>query len=166
MTHAPFPVTAQSLSDMPDRADLIGRSGLDFMQDILAGKLAAPPICDTLGFTLSAVAPGRVTFEGTAGFGALNVMSGVHGGWYGAILDSAMGCAVMTLLDKGHIYTTLEYKINITRALPSGTPAIATGLTQHGGRRTAVATGELRGKTCGKLFATASTTCLIMDAPG
>ena len=165
MTDTPSPFTAQTLDDMPDMAALLGRSGLQFMRDIISGHLSAPPIGKTLGFKPVSADPGRVVFEGQAGFGALNPMRGVHGGWYGAILDSCMACAVMTLIDKGQIYTTLEYKINITRALPMDTPVIATGTTQHGGRRTATAVGELRGKEDGKLYATGSTTCLIMDGP-
>lgn len=153
---------AQSLEEIADRNALLSRSGLQFMRDVLAGKLPVPPIGPTLGFAPVLVEPGRVDFEGAPGFGALNPMRGVHGGWYGAILDSAMGCATMTLLERGQVYTTLEFKVNITRALPVGMVAVATGLVQHGGRRTAVATAELHGKKDGALYATGSSTCLIM----
>ncbi|MEM7075924.1 MAG: PaaI family thioesterase [Pseudomonadota bacterium] len=153
---------ATSADQLPDRDALLSRSGLDFMQDILAGRLAVPPIGASLGFTLAEADQGRVVFEGAAGLGALNPMGGVHGGWYGAILDSCMGCAVMTLLERGQIYTTLEYKVNITRALPMDTAARAIGTISHAGRRTAVAQGELRGVEDGKLYATGSSTCLIM----
>ncbi len=166
MPQTPPPPAARTLDDLPDRDALLGQSGLEFMRAILAGQLPNPPIGDTLGFRVVAADPGRVTFEGTPAFGTLNPMRGVHGGWYGAILDSCMGCAVMTLLARGQIYTTLEYKVNITRALPLGMTARATGTTQHGGRRTATAAGELRGKEDGKLYATATTTCLIMDGTG
>jgi uncharacterized protein (TIGR00369 family) len=86
----------------------------------------------------------------------------VHGGWYGTILDSCMACAVMTTVPKGAVYTTLEYKINIVRAIPVGTPVIATGVVDHAGRSTGVATGRIEGVD-GKLYATGSTTCLIMQ---
>ncbi|MEQ8899564.1 MAG: PaaI family thioesterase [Roseovarius sp.] len=160
----PRPHTAQTLDDLPDMDDVLSRSGLEFMQDMLSGQLSGPPIGATMGFTLTSVEPGRVIFEGTPEFNVTNPMRGVHGGWYGAILDSALGCAVMTMLPKGQIYTTLEYKVNITRAVPTGTPVRAVGQVSHAGRRTGVATGELRGIDNGKLYATASTTCLIMDA--
>lgn len=155
--------SARTIEELPDKAAILGRSGLAFMQDMVAGRLAGPPIGDTLGFAPVLAEHGRVVFEGAAGFGALNPMRGVHGGWYGAILDSCMGCAVMTLLERGKVYTTLEYKINITRALPLHMPVEAVGRVTHGGRRTAVATGEVRGKQDGKLYATGSTTCMIMD---
>ena len=160
----PQPHVAQTLDDLPDMADLLSRTGLEFMQDVLAGKLSGPPIGATMGFHLAHVERGRVVFEGTPDFTVTNPMRGVHGGWYGAILDSCMACAVMTTLPKGQIYTTLEYKVNITRAVPLGTRMKAVGEVSHAGRRTGVATGELRGIDDGKLYATASTTCLVMDA--
>ena len=164
MSDTPTPFTAASLDQMPDMDALLSRTGLDFMRDMIAGRLSAPPIGATLGFTALSADPGHVVFEGTPGFASLNPMRGVHGGWYGAILDSCMACAVMTTLPKGQIYTTLEYKVNITRAVPLGTRMEAVGEVSHAGRRTGVATGELRGVDDGKLYATASTTCLVMDA--
>jgi len=156
---------AKTLDELPDMADLTGRSGLEFMQDILAGRLAGPPIGATLGFCPVSVAVGEVAFEGVPEFAVTNPMRGVHGGWYGAILDSCMACAVMTMLARGQVYTTLEYKVNITRAVPLGLRVRAVGKVAHAGRRTGVASGELRGLEDGKLYATGSTTCLIMDAP-
>lgn len=153
---------AQTIDDLPDLSELLNRSGLEFMQDMVSGRLAGPPIGNTLGFKPVFAEHGKVVFVGSAGFGSLNPMRGVHGGWYGAILDSCMGCAVMTLLEKGQIYTTLEYKVNITRALTLDTPVEAIGVIDHAGRRTAVASGELRGKSDGKIYAKATTTCLII----
>jgi len=78
------------------------------------------------------------------------------------LLDSCMACAVMTKVPQGSIYTTLEYKVNLTRNIPLGTEIIAIGQTDHAGRTTGVAHGEIRGAQDGKLYATGSTTCLIM----
>ncbi|UXX82726.1 PaaI family thioesterase [Roseovarius pelagicus] len=164
MTNTPH--TARSLDDLPDIDALLARSGLEFMQDILAGNISGPPIGATLGFTIATVEQGRVTFAGTPQFAVTNPMRGVHGGWYGAILDSCMACAVMTHVPRGSFYTTLEYKVNLTRAIPLGTDVIAEGLVSHAGRSTAVATGEIRGRDDGRLYASGSTTCMIMVAPG
>ena len=109
---------ATSLEELPDWADLTSRSGLEFMQAILDGQLAGAPIWQTLGLTLTDVRDGSVTIDGTPEFNALNPMRGLHGGWYGTLLDSCMACAVMTKTPRGSIYTTLEYKVNITRAIP------------------------------------------------
>ena len=115
------PHVAETLEDLPDMTDLLSRSGLEFMQDILSGKLSGPPIGATMGFELTSVEKGRVVFSGTPEFHVTNPMRGVHGGWYGTLLDSCMACALMTMLQKGQHYTTLEYKVNITRAIPLGT---------------------------------------------
>ena len=155
---------AGSMEELPDQGDVLSRSGLEFMQDVVAGVLAGPPIGHTLGFWPLEAVRGRVVFEGTPGFDATNMMRGTHGGWYGAILDSCMACAVMTEVPKGAYYTTLEFKVNITRAVPVGMAVRAVGTVQHAGRSTGVAVGEVRGVEDGRLYATGSTTCIIMQA--
>jgi uncharacterized protein (TIGR00369 family) len=154
--------TASHIDDLASLDDLLQRSGLAFMQDMVAGRLPGPPIGATLGFRPVLAEDGRVVFEGTPEFNTLNPMRGVHGGWYGAILDSCMACAAMTKVPQGSVYTTLEYKVNITRPLPLGTEIECTGLVDHAGRSTGVAHGEIRGLADGKLYATGTTTCIIM----
>lgn len=102
-------------------------------------------------------------FRGAPKFDVTNPMGTVHGGWYGTLLDSSMACAVMTAVPKGAIYTTLEYKINIVRSIPIGTEIDCIGIIDHAGRSTGVAHGEIRGVENDKLYATGSTTCIIMD---
>lgn len=137
-------------------------SGLEFMQGILAGEIPSAPISKTLNYRLVHVSDGKVIWRGTPEFSASNPFGAPHGGWYATILDSAVACAVMTKVPKGSVYTTLELKLNITRAAPLGTDLEATGTVQHAGRSTGVAVGEVRGVEDGKLYATASTTCIIM----
>ncbi|KAJ56547.1 thioesterase [Actibacterium mucosum KCTC 23349] len=153
---------AQSPDQVLPQSELLKISGLDFMQGILDGKIAGPPICRLMNFHLASVAKGEVVFEGAPEFAASNPIGSIHGGWYGTVLDSCMACAVMTTVPQGSFYTTLEYKVNITRAIPVGMAMRATGRIQHGGRRTGVADGALRGLDDGKLYATGTTTCLIM----
>ena len=147
---------------MPGMDDLLSRSGMEFMQDMIAGRLPGPPIGATLGFAPVSVEEGR---------GGVRRRAAVHchqpderGAWrlVRAILDSCMGCAVMTRVPRGSVYTTLEYKVNITRAIPLGTRVRAIGTVDHAGRSTGVASGEIRGIDDDKLYATSSTTCLIM----
>ena len=154
--------TATSPQDLPDLDKTLSMSGLEFMQAILKGDIPQPPISTVLNYSLDTVESGKVIFRGTPEFEHTNPMGGVHGGWYGTLLDSCMACAVMTVVPKGSIYTTLEYKVNLTRGIPLGTEILATGWTDHAGRTTGVAHGEIRGVTDGKLYATGSTTCLIM----
>ncbi len=144
--------------------DILSMSGLEFMLGMLEGRIGRPPISAGLNYRVSEVSDGRVVFTGTPLVDHTNPMGSVHGGWYGTLLDSCMGCAVMTKMPKGSYYTTLEYKVNITRAIPLGTRVNAVGTIQHAGRTTAVARSELRGAEDGRLYATGSTTCLIMMA--
>ncbi len=159
-----MPYAAQSPDQLTPRDKILSMSGMEFMQRLLKGEIAGAPIAGTLNLNLLEVDDGRVVFSGTPEFGALNPSGAVHGGWYGTLLDSALGCAVMTKVPKGSIYTTLEYKVNITRAIPPGMLAHCTAWTDHAGRSTAVAHGEIRGADDGKLYATGSTTCIIMNA--
>ncbi|MDW3183828.1 PaaI family thioesterase [Roseobacter sp.] len=153
---------AKSPADLLTQADVLSMSGLEFMQGILAGRHPGPPIGETMGYTLHTVSDGRAVFRGTPEFHVTNPMGTVHGGWYGTLLDSAMACAVMTKVPRGSVYTTLEFKINITRNIPLGTTIDCIGEIDHAGRSTGVAHGEIRGVEDGKLYATGSTTCIIM----
>lgn len=153
---------ANSLADLLSLDDVLTMSGLEFMQGILEGRNPAPPISAPMGYSLHEVSDGRVVFRGTPEFDVTNPMGTVHGGWYGTLLDSSMACAVMTRVPRGSVYTTLEYKINITRAIPLGMTIDCIGTIDHSGRSTGVASGEIRGVEDGKLYATGSTTCIIM----
>lgn len=153
---------AKSPEDLLSQAEVLGMSGLEYMQGILDGTNPGPPIGQTLGYTLHAVGDGRAVFRGTPEFNVTNPMGTVHGGWYGTLLDSAMACAIMTRVPRGSVYTTLEYKINITRAIPLGMEIECVGIVDHSGRSTGVAHGEICGVEDGKLYATGSTTCIIM----
>lgn len=159
----PEQFVARSPADLPRPEEFGALSGLDYMRAILEGRMAGAPIAGVMNFRLHLVEEGRVAFRGTPAFEHLNPMGGVHGGWYGTLLDSALGCAVATTLPAGKLYTTLEYKVNITRALKPGTLIEAEARVSHAGRSTAVAEGWLRGVEDGKLYATASTTCIIMS---
>ena len=156
---------AQSIKDLPDMDYVLSRTGLELMQDIVDGKISGPPIGATLGFYPILAEEGKVIFEGTPQFDVLNPLGTVHGGWYGALLDSCMACAVQTKLKMGQIYTTLEYKINIIRPIPTGTAVHAIGKVHHAGRSTGIADGEIVGVEDGKLYATGSTTCIVMQGP-
>ncbi|WP_319826136.1 PaaI family thioesterase [Thalassovita sp.] len=153
---------AQVADKMIRPEDLRKLSGLEAMRAMLEGDLPPPPIALLLNYRISEVEDGRVTFTGTPTHDMTNPMGTVHGGWYGTVLDSCMACAVMTKVPAGSSYTTLEYKINILRPIPLGTEVQAIGTAQHVGRSTGIANGEIRGTKDGKLYATGSTTCIVM----
>jgi len=146
-------------------AEIAGMTGLEQMAAMLDGRLPPPPIAQTLDFTLLRAARGEVIFQGTPKFRHYNPMGSVHGGWYATLLDSALGCAVHTTMDVGRAYTTLELKINLVRALNDKVPVVrAIGRVRHVGRQMATAEADLVGHD-GKLYAHASTTCLVFDPP-
>lgn len=136
--------------------------GLTLLSRVAAGELPAPSIAATMGFRLAEVAEGRAVFEGAWQEFLTNPAGTVHGGWYGTILDSAMGCAVHSTLPAGTGYTTLEYKVHITRGVgPDSGVLRAEGAVIHRGRRTATAEAKLVDAK-GKVFAHATTTCIIL----
>ncbi|KIQ68451.1 PaaI family thioesterase [Wenxinia marina] len=136
-------------------------SGLDFMRAVVDGTAPQVPMHVHLGFTLVRADPGLAGFVGAATEECLNPMGGVHGGWYASLLDSAMGCALMTTLPQGTSFTTLEFKLNMMRAVRPGDPVTAEGRVIHGGRRTAVVAAEITAE--GRTVAAATGTCLILS---
>jgi uncharacterized protein (TIGR00369 family) len=92
-------------------------------------------------------------------------MGAVHGGWYATLLDSALGCAVHTLMPVGRAYTTAELSVNIVKALsPKVQRVRAIGKVLHCGRQLATAEARLVGPD-GALYAHATSTCLVFDLP-
>jgi uncharacterized protein (TIGR00369 family) len=155
---------AETPDDLATTEEVLSMTGLAFIEAIRDGTLPQPPIARTLNYRLSEAEQGRVVFRGAPLFDHLNPLGTVHGGWYGTLLDSAMACAVQTMLPRGATYTTLEYKVNLPRAIPVGREIVCEGRVSHAGRSTAVAWGEIRGAEDGKLHATGSTTCIVLRA--
>lgn len=146
-------------------ARVANMSGLEFIQAMLAGKVPSPHITDTLDFALVEVEAGRAVFQGTPQLKHFNPLGSVHGGWFATLLDSALGCAVHTVMPVGRGYTTAELGVNIVRAanLKTG-PLRAIGTVIHAGRQLATAEGRIVGPD-GKLYAHATTTCLVFEMP-
>ncbi len=146
-------------------AQLAGKTGLQQMQALLAGEAPRAPISETMDFLLVAVDDGLSVFQGQPQVKHYNPLGGVHGGWFATLLDSALGCAVHTTLPVGRGYTTLEFKVNLVRGLNDRVPLVrATGRVVHRGRQVTTAEADLIGHD-GKLYAHASTTCLLFDLP-
>ena len=138
-----------------------GLSGLQVMQKMLAGELPYPHIADTLDFAIVEVSVGRAVFQGAPQLKHYNPLGSVHGGWYATLLDSALGCAVHTTVPAGYGYTTAELGVNIVRAASAKTgPLRAIGQVIHSGRQLATAEARIVGPD-GKLYAHATTTCLV-----
>ena len=155
-------LSPKEAQDVLSMAEILKIPGLDMMQGILDGIYPAAPIANILNYKVHAVEKGKVVFRGAPNLESRNPMGTIHGGWYGTILDSAMACAVMTTLPAGKIQTTLEFKVNIIRPIPTGLTIDAIGIVEHSGKSTGVAVGSLIDIETGKLYASSSTTCIIM----
>lgn len=137
-------------------------SGLDYVRAIFSEELPPPPIAVLVGFRGVEVEPGRAVFEMVPGRQHYNPIGSVHGGVALTLLDSAMGCAVHTLLERGVGYTTLEVKTNFVRPILADTGLIrCEGTVLHAGSRVATAEGRLT-DAGGKLLAHGTTTCLMI----
>lgn len=158
---------AQSAKELMSHDEIAAMSGLEFIQGIIEGRYPAPPIGQTLNYQLESAEFGAVTFRGTPTFDAMNPIGTIHGGWFGTLLDSCMACAVQTTLPKGALYTTLEYKVSIIRPIfPDSGDYLAIGKVDHAGRRTGISHGKIIGAEDGKLYATGTTTCIILAKDG
>jgi uncharacterized protein (TIGR00369 family) len=138
-------------------------SGMQVFEAIFSGDLPSPPIGDTLDFIPIHMEPGIAVYQGKPMLRHYNPMGTVHGGWFCTLLDSAVGCAVHTTLPAGKGYTTLEIKVNMLRALTNAVPLVrAEGKVIHAGKQIATAEGRIVGPD-GKIYAHATTTCMIFD---
>lgn len=140
------------------------KSGKDLFAAMLSGSLPQPPIAHTLDFALTETAEGQAVFEINCSEFHYNPLGTVHGGVIATLLDSAMSCAVHTLLPAGSAYTTVEMKVNFVRPILHDTgPLRCIGTVVHSGRRVATAEGKLVDAE-GKLYAHGTTTCFIFSA--
>lgn len=146
-------------------AELASMSGIEFLRKMFAGELPHATMMQQVGFTRGSAEPGLVVFQAMPGPQHYNPIGSVHGGFTATLLDSAMGCAVQSMLPAGIIYTTLEFKISLVRAITSDTGEVrAEGRALNVGRRVGTAEGRLLDST-GRLLAHGTSTCLVMDAP-
>ena len=143
---------------------ILSYDGLGFLKAIIDGTLPKPPIADLLGFDIVEAETGKAVFEGLPEYRHYNPIGTVHGGLALTLLDSCMSCSIQTTLAKGEIYTTLEVKVNLVRAITKDTGRVrATGRLIHRGRTTGTAEGDIR-DGAGNLLAHGTTTCVIFPA--
>ncbi|HLN17681.1 MAG TPA: PaaI family thioesterase [Acidimicrobiales bacterium] len=138
-------------------------SGLELLRSWQERGPSSVGVMRLLGARMQTAEHGRVVFaaETCPDFG--NPMGTLHGGIAATMLDSAMGCAVLSALGPGVGYTTIDLAVKYLRPVPlDGTTLWADGRTVHVGGRMATATGRLTDRA-GRLIATATTTCLVFE---
>jgi uncharacterized protein (TIGR00369 family) len=138
-------------------------SGLEFVQGLVDGTLPLNTMAKTLGYDVTEAVNGRVVVTAVPGGVHLNPAGTVHGGLAATLLDSCMGLAVQSTLEKGIRQTTLEFKISLVRAITPETGLIkAEGVVLSRGRRVGTAEGRVTDGS-GRLLAHGTTTCLIFQ---
>ena len=139
-----------------------GGSGLDYLQRVVAGEFAQPPIGLTLGFHIAAVAPGRVTIRGRPDEKSYNLISTIHGGWAAAVLDTAMALSCLSTLAADQGFTTLDIRVNYLRPITAGTGEVTSeGHVINAGKRVAYCEASLV-DAAGKMLAHGTGSCLIL----
>lgn len=146
----------------PDRRKEL--TGLEFVQGLADGTLPLNTIAGTLGYDIVEAERGRVVVAAEPKDNLLNPAGTVHGGFAATLLDSCMGLAIQSMLEKGVGSTTLEFKISFVRPIAPDTGLIrAEGTVINCGRRVGTAEGRITdGK--GRLLVHGTTTCLIFDS--
>lgn len=136
-------------------------SGLELVQGLVDGTLPLNSMAETLGYDIVEVSKGRVVAFAVPHAGHLNPAGTVHGGLAATLLDSCMGLAVQSMLDKGIAQTTIEFKISLVRPItPQTGRVVVEGKVISCGRRIGTAEGTLTDKD-GRILAHGTTTCLI-----
>ena len=139
-------------------------NGLEFVKGLASGALPMNTIAQTLGYDVVEAESGRVAITLNPSGAHLNPWGTVHGGLTATLLDSCMGLAIQSMLEKGVGSTTLEFKISLVRAITSDTGEIrAEGKVLTGGRRIGTAEGRVTDHA-GRLLAHGTTTCLIFES--
>jgi uncharacterized protein (TIGR00369 family) len=144
-----------------DREAALSESGLEFIQGMIDGRHPHPPICELMGFHFVGVKPGYVRLEALPELRHYNPIGSVHAGFAATVLDTASGAAIFSSMQRGEAWTTLELKLNFVRQLTHETGLVyAEGRVIHRGRTVATAEGDVK-DSAGRLYAHATTTCLI-----
>jgi uncharacterized protein (TIGR00369 family) len=138
-----------------------GLTGLEYMRRVAKGELEGAPLARLLGMRMTEVDEGRVVITAEVRAEHENGLGIAHGGFAATLLDSALSCAVNTVMPAGKIFTTLEMKINFVRAITRDAGTLSCiGNVIHAGRTTATADGRIVDAN-GKLYAHGSVTCIL-----
>jgi uncharacterized protein (TIGR00369 family) len=143
-----------------------GVAGLVFLERLRDRTQPVPPFAVETDIWLTEVESGRVVFAAKPSTRFYNPLGTVHGGWISTLLDSAMGCAVHSLLRPGQVYTTIDMTVNFVRPVFEQTGKLrCEAKIIHAGGRVATAEGRVW-DGAGNLIAHGTETCLVMVVPG
>ena len=142
---------------------LASRSGVEYFQALASGQLPQQPITETIGWKILDVSAGLLKLSLMPEEFLFHGGGLMHGGVMSVLLDSAMSGAVLSSLNKGQGCTTLQLNVHFVRGVRDNTGLLfAEGRVKHAGGTMATAEGEITDET-GRLYAHATTTCVIFD---
>ena len=138
----------------------------DVLQRALKGDLTGvkAPIAAVIGWTMTAISPGRTTMELDVHERLANPMGTLHGGVLCDLADAAMGIAYASELARGESFTTLELKINFMKPVWRGHLRAVGKVVKRGRTVGLVECDVLDDK--GSLVARASSTCMTLRGDG
>ena len=140
-------------------------TGLQFVEGLASGTLPLNQMARTLGYDIVEAEKGRVVLTSVPTEDHFNPWGTVHGGLAATLLDSCMGLAIQSTVERGIGSTTLEFKISFIRPITAETgPIRAEGKVLGSGRRAGTAEGWVTDGN-GRLLAHGTTTCLIFEIP-
>ncbi len=143
-------------------AAFAGKTGRALLQAIIDGELPHPPIGEAMSFWITEVGDGVAVFEGEPGVHLLNPMGAVHGGWALTLIDSACGCAGLSLLPVGSAFATIETKANLSRPITKDSGRVrAEGRVVARGRQIISAEARVLSRD-GKVLAHGSSTLMVV----
>jgi uncharacterized protein (TIGR00369 family) len=140
-------------------------NGLAQMQALAANQASASGMGRLMGMDGAEAGEGWMLFHAIPDDRHGNPIGITHGGFGATLLDSAMSCAVHTLLAAGETYVTTDLHVSFVKAITPATGRVtARGEVISRGRRLATARGTLT-DTSGRVLATGVATCMIMASP-
>ena len=140
-------------------------AGIEYLRAMRDGSLPPPAFVTHLDLQFEEVESGHVVFSALPQEFHLNPVGVVHGGFASWLLDSALGCATLSLLPAGMVFTTLDLHVNFVRAItPAAGRLRGIGDVVHGGRTVVTSFGKIL-DDAGKLYAHATSTCMVLPWP-
>jgi uncharacterized protein (TIGR00369 family) len=139
-------------------------SGLEYMRQLMTGEREPSGMARLMNMRLVEVEEGRAVFAVEPDERHYNGLGIAHGGLAATLLDSALGCAINTVMPAGRVFTTLEMKINYVRPMRRETGEVrCEAEVLHAGSRVATAEGRIV-DAAGKLYAHGTATCMLFRA--
>lgn len=143
--------------------DPLEMSGLEYFEAMVRGDQPHAAMAAMIPMRFVAARHGYIRVVARADARHTNPYGPVHGGFAATVLDSAAACAVQAALEAGVGSTTIDLHVKYLRPLPQDADLIAEAEVTNLSRRLGIADATLR-DAAGKLYATATVTCMILRA--